>query len=46
VEGVQVAEDVLLRPPARGGADDDAAREAVRLAELTDDAAQPGALLA
>ncbi len=46
VEGVEVAEDVFLGPAARRGADDDAAGEAVRLAELADDAAQAAALLA
>ena len=46
VEVGEVADDVVLRPAARGGADDDAAGEAVLLAELADDAAQPGALFA
>ena len=46
VEGVEVADDVFLGPAGGGGADDDAAGEAVRLAELADDAAQAAALLA
>ena len=46
VERLQVADDVLFRPARRGGADDDAAREAVLLAELADDAPQAAALLA
>ena len=46
VERVEVADDVFLRPAGGGGADDDAAGEAVRLAELADDAAQARALLA
>src|SRR6267142_1369051 len=46
VERVEVAEDVLLRTAARRGADDHAAGEAVGLAELADDAAQPAPLLA
>ena len=46
VERLEVADDVFLGPAGRGGADDDAAGEAVRLAELADDAAQPRALLA
>src|SRR5688572_1508559 len=46
VEVAQVRDDVLFRPAARGGADDDAAGEAVLLAELADDAAQAAALLA
>src|SRR4051812_24319814 len=46
VERIEVAEDVFLRPAAGRGADDHAAGEAVRLAELADDAAQPRPLLA
>ena len=46
VEGLEVADDVFLGPAGGGGADDDAAGEAVRLAELADDAAQAAALLA
>ena len=46
VEGLEVADDVFFGPAAGGGADDDAAGEAVRLAELADDAAQPAALFA
>src|SRR5438105_8979139 len=46
VECVEVAEDVLLRAAAGRRPDDDAAGEAVRLAELADDAAQTAALLA
>src|SRR6185295_16743508 len=45
VKRVEVAEDVLLGPSRRRGADDDAAGEPVRLAELADDAAEPAALL-
>src|SRR5262249_14429445 len=44
VERLEVADDVLFRPAGRGGADDDPAGEAVRLAELADDAAGPAAL--
>src|SRR5262245_28167446 len=46
VERLEVADDVFLGAAARGGADDDAAGEAVRLAELADDAAQASPLLA
>ena len=46
VERLEVADDVFLRAAGRGRADDDAAREAVRLAELPDDAAQAGTLVA
>ena len=46
VEGLEVADDVFLGPAAGGGADDDAAGEAVLLAELADDAAQAAALVA
>ena len=40
----EVADDVFLRAAAGGGPDDHAAREAVLLAELADDAAQAAAL--
>ena len=46
VEVGEVAEDVFLGPAGSGGADDHAAGEAVLLAELADDAAEPGALVA
>ncbi len=46
VECLEVADDVFLGPAAGGRADDDAAREAVRLAELAHDAAQPASFLA
>ena len=46
VEVVEVAQDVGLGPAAGRGADDDAAAEAVLLAEFLDDAAQPVALVA
>src|SRR5262249_45043212 len=46
VKQLEIADDVLLRPPGGGGADDHAAGEAVRVAELADDAAQAAALLA
>ena len=46
MEILQVVDDVRVRPAARGGADDHAAGEAVLLAELADDAAQPAALFA
>src|SRR6185436_3264848 len=46
VEVRQVADDVVLGPAARGGADDDAARESVLVAEVADDAPQAGALFA
>src|SRR6185436_8012866 len=45
-ERLEVAEDVLLGAAAGRGPDDDAAGEAVRLAELADDAAQPRPLFA
>src|SRR5207248_10014368 len=44
VERLEVADDVFLGPPARRRADDHAAGEAVRLAKLADDAAQPAPL--
>ncbi len=46
VEVVEVAQDVGLGAPAGRGADDDAAAEAMLLAELLDDAAQAVALVA
>ncbi len=46
VERVEVGDDVFLRTAGGGRADDDAAGEAVRLAKLADDAAQPAALVA
>jgi hypothetical protein len=42
----QIVEDVLLRAPRSGRADDDAAREVPLLAELADDAAQAAPLVA
>ena len=42
---LEVADDVFLGTAGGGGADDDAAREAVRLAELADDAAQARAFV-
>jgi hypothetical protein len=41
VEVGQVADDVVFRPPAGSGPNDHAPGEAVLLAELADDAAQP-----
>ena len=46
VEVVQVGEDVVLRAVRGRGANDHAAVEVVLVAELLDDAAQPGALFA
>jgi hypothetical protein len=46
VEVGQIADDVFLRAAAGRGPDDDAAGEAVLLAELAHDAPQPGPLLA
>src|SRR6185295_17120045 len=45
VERLEIADDVFLGPAGGGGADDDAAREAVRFAELAHDAPQPSALV-
>src|SRR5262245_56213224 len=44
VKRLEICDDVFLRTARRGGTDDDAAREAVRLSEITDDAAQAAAL--
>ena len=46
MERLEVADDVFLGPAGGGRADDHAAREAVRLAELLDDAAQARPLFA
>ena len=46
VEGLEVADDVFLGTPRRGGTDDHPSGKSVRLAEFADDGAQPAALLA